>query len=683
MNLYETIKNLFLTKNVRNKTDFINTNTILDKENTTITHHPSQKEEDAELFQSYNPFSVMGINLSNSQLDADNTITMWRNYSLYPEAENAIDEITGEAINRDENGEFMKLDLSPIINEYGKSSAEPLVSEVRYAFDKFCLLTDYEENVEEYFQQFYIDGVMNWETVYPKNEKELIEKGIIDCQLLSPIGFRKVKIRNPVTDKDSFMATNKDYINGRDAELLYGNIENKTAEYDSNREYTFYYYDKSSNLNNSNYNANASSDATEDLTTQIIFDEEQIISSNTGKYDPVKKIYFSYMNKTIRSLRSLYMVEDAIIIYRIGHSSAKRAFYVNTKGMKAKNAEQYLKNLMTNYSSKMFYNSSDGSISNYNTTRSIGTENYWFLKNADGTNSVDVVTLDALSSFDITNMADLDYFVKKVRESFGTPTGRMDKANSQTQFSYDSNNSILREEIRFSKMTTGIKRKFINFIYEFIKRDLVARRIIGIDDWYDLKKLIQFRFHGENEFARKAKFALLAQRVQLSDQLMPYITEHKFYSKKWLKTTIWEMTDEEIEEQIEQIEIESIEDTVRVGEQEQEMAGFDQGGGGSDLGHGYSGSFEPLSQEQGDIADDAFPDFESPEEAPAPEETPTEETPAPEELNQSVKPKKSHDDLILETLKKYDSKVNEGNVISISGLKFKKTNGLFVKQETV
>lgn len=665
MQIFETIKNLFLTKNIRNKDNIVSPLNISSKESTSVTHDIKQIESDSELYSHFDPFSIYSINMSNSNLSSDELIRCWRSYSIYQESINCLDDVVGEAINRDAEGDFLNLDLSDVETKYEKRSSQRLIDEIRYSYDKFNLLTEFDDKVEDYFRQFYVDGSLNAEVIYPKDDKQLVEQGIIDCQILSPIGLRKVKIRNPkILNKDEFINYNKDYLIGTDTadvDLLYGNMEKE--EYKPNREYTFFYYDKTASPTNN-------IDGEPDEQMQIIFDEEQLISANSGSYNPEKKIYLSYMNKSIRALRSLYMVEDAILVYRMSHSSAKRVFNLDVKKMNRKDAEKYLTNLMEKYSSKMFYNASDGTISNYNTTRSIGTENYWFLKNPDGSKSVEVETLDALTNFEITNMADLDYFIRKVKESFGTPVGRADKANSQTSFSYDSNNMILREELRFSKMVTSYKRKFIQFIYEFIMRDLIARRVIGMDDWYDVKKMIKFRFYGENDFLRKQRYSLLAQQVELSDRLMSYVTEHKFFSKKWLKNTIWEMSEEDIKEQQEQIELETIEENLRQEEQEQEVGDFESGGG-RDLGSGYDSPFEPLPPEMGNVSDDVFPDFESPEEAPEPMSE-------PEELTSSI-PQIDRTDLIFETMNKIKDKIKDGTALYIEGIEYIKKNGLFVE----
>lgn len=675
MKLFEAIKDKFLTKNHsrKGKEPTVDPKFISNQEDTTVTHSLKQRDDDFVLDQ-YDPYSVFGLNIHNASFSQNETIKQWRNYSLYPESKDCLDTITNEAINRDDKGDFIRIDLDDIVDMYGKKSAKPLIDEIRFSYDKFNLLTNFEEDAETLFKRHFIDGALYYEVVYPKDENKRKEEGITDCILLSPLGFKKVIIKNPIIqDKDRFYNDNKEYVTPREADLIYANMENEdNAGYSPNREYTFYYYDETYDNDQQTNDYQKPNFGVEESDEKKIFDEEQIVSCDSGDYDNTKKMYLSYINPCIRSLRNLYMIEDAIIIYRLQYSHAKRAFHINTKKMNRKNAETYLRKLMDRYSSQMYYNTSDGSITTRNSTQAIG-ENYWFLKNDDGTKSVDIESVEALTNFDITNLADLDYFVNKVQKAFRVPINRRDRKESSTMYNYDTNNTILREEARFTKNVTAIKRRFIQMIYEFIYRDLVARNIIAVSDWYDIKKYIKFRFNGENEFARIQKFGLLQQQADLSDRLINYVTgEIKFFSKKWLLKTVWEMTDEEIEEQKEQIELEQIEEKERLKDKEQAVGGDeygDFGGVGADIGGGYDRPFEPLNPDAGDIGGDVFPDFESPEEMGGADKQPTIHE---EPITDSVEPVE-YDNIILDNIRK---QTKEGETTTLNNKRYIKRNGL-------
>jgi hypothetical protein len=115
--------------------------------------------------------------------------------------------------------------------------------------------------------------------------------------------------------------------------------------------------------------------------------------------------------------------------------------------------------------------------------------------------------------------------------------------------------------------------------------------------------------------------------------------------------------------------------------------------GGADLGHGYSGAFQPMDDDMGDVSDESFPDLDLPEEVTSPETTEQvsgeggaeqiQQEPATnteqEQLNQSVSIK-TRNDVILETLERFKDKVDELGKITIDNITFVKVNGIFVRQ---
>lgn len=89
----------------------------------------------------------------------------------------------------------------------------------------------------------------------------------------------------------------------------------------------------------------------------------------------------------------------------------------------------------------------------------------------------------------------------------------MNSETNQFNLSYDSSaTAISRDELKFTKFCNKHRNLFMEVVFEFLKRDLVARKIIGSDDWYFIKKMIRFRFNNENEFAKVKKFQLMTQQ---------------------------------------------------------------------------------------------------------------------------------------------------------------------------
>jgi hypothetical protein len=672
MNLFESIYRKFLTKNHR-VPDQHAPNQVSTKEKTTITHNINQVENEY-IVSDWDPFSIYGTNVGANIgiIQHDLLIRRWRAFSNQPEAAQCLDEILNEAINPGDDGEWYKIDLSKVEEKYETNSSQPLIEDIRDSHEKFKMLLNFDENIDNLFLQFMIDGQINCEAIYPKSQKEMIEKGIVDAQIISPIGLRRIKIRNPqIRDEATFIENNREYLNASDAEAIYKEIEKDESGYDEDREYVFYYYDKSSNQTEQDFGYNSHS---EDDDT-IIFDDEQIISANSGKWDSAAKIYLSPIQRAIRSLNHIQLIEDSIVIFAITKANQKRMFKVNTGGMNRKTSDQYVEMLKNKYSQKKFYNSSTGEISDRKVTQTIN-EDFW-VSVKDGQASLEVVNVEGVANASFETMEELNYFRRKARESFGIPITRLNSESNTTYLGYDSGAATInRDEEKFSKQVHKYLIRLMELEYEFIRRDLVAKRIIGTDDWYYIKQMIRFVFTNENNYVKIKKLMLLEQQLTLLERIDPW-REKGYYSKKYIERELLGRTEEEIEKMRDEIEEEIIEADVRIESQERmlEEPGFGGGGGG------YSGGFTPLPSSAGEIGGDVFPEGfgEVPENEPemAPEPETPEEAPTPEELNQSVKETKRHN-LILETLKKYSDKVPENGFVTIDKKRFKKSGGIFI-----
>jgi hypothetical protein len=646
------------------------------REKTTLTHNINQIENDNVQSES-DPFSMYGSGINLSNLNQDMLIRRWRAFSVHPEASRALDEILNEAVNFGDDDDFMKLDLSKVDEEYETNSARPLVDEIRDTFEKFKMLTDFDENVDNLFLQFLIDGQINYEAIYPIDEAEQKEKGIIDVQLLSPIGLRKIKIKNPIVrDEESFLENNKEYLTATDAANVYDSIEKHPGGYDPNREYTFYYYDKSAITEQQEYNY---SNAYRDEEATVMFDDEQMITANSGKWDSTTKMYQSPINKAVRSLNHIMLIEDSILIFCITKSNQKRMFKVNTAGMNRKSADQYVNALKDKYSQKKFYNTSTGEISDRKVTQTIN-EDFWVAVRSDGTASLEVTNVEGVANASFAVMDELNYFRRKVFESFNIPSTRMNAETNTAYLGFDASAATInRDEQKFTKTTSKFRNRFMEIFFEFAKRDLIVRKVFGADDWYFIKKMIRLRYTNENEFATVKKFQLLTAQLDILDRIEPWRKEG-YYSKKYIEREVLNRTDEEITKMQEEIEEELIAGDVRIETQEQMLDGGMGGGGMS--GGGYSGGFTPLPSSAGEMGSDVFPEGfgeevpeNAPEEAPSPEEAP-----APEELNQSVKRNTRKDKLILETLEKYKTRVPEGGFITVAGKRFRRQSGIFLPE---
>ena len=128
-----------------------------------------------------------------------------------------------------------------------------------------------------------------------------------------------------------------------------------------------------------------------------------LIDGNNGQV-------LSYLNKSIKSLNQLRWMEDSIVIYRMARAPERRLFYIDVGNLPKQKAEQYLRDVMSRYRTKISYDQSTGEIKDDKKFMSM-LEDYW-LPRREGGRGTEVNTLPGGQN--LGELADLQYFKDKL-----------------------------------------------------------------------------------------------------------------------------------------------------------------------------------------------------------------------------------------------------------------------------
>ena len=111
-------------------------------------------------------------------------ILRYRQMSLIPEVDMAIDDIVQEAISSND------LDAQVGINLDATKMSDSIKSKVRDEFSEVLRLLRFNQTSSEIFRKWYVDGRMYFHLlVDPKNPK----KGIVGLRMIDPIQMKKVR----------------------------------------------------------------------------------------------------------------------------------------------------------------------------------------------------------------------------------------------------------------------------------------------------------------------------------------------------------------------------------------------------------------------------------------------------------------------------------------------------------
>jgi len=84
-----------------------------------------------------------------------------------------------------------------------------------------------------------------------------------------------------------------------------------------------------------------------------------------------------------------------------------------------------------------------------------------------------------------------------------------------------------------------------------LRVQLVSKGIIRADEWDDMSNFITFDYQEDNHFNELKDAELLTNRIQILQQLDPYIG--KYYSSMWVRKNILMQTDADIEQMDEEM----------------------------------------------------------------------------------------------------------------------------------
>ena len=424
-------------------------------------------------------------------------ITRYREMSMQPEIEGAIDDIVNEAIVNDDKGNGVEVNTDEL------KQSDQIKKKIRDEFEYVLKLLNFGNMGHDIFRRWYIDGRLFYHLVLDEKNPN---KGIQEVKYVDPRRIRKIREIQKVKDSTTGMEVIK-----------------KMNEY--------YLYNERGVIG-----------AHSNLGTKIAVDS--IVNVNSGLMDSKRAMVLSYLHKAIKPLNQLRMVEDATVIYRLSRAPERRVFYVDVGNMPTIKADQYLRDIMVKYRNKLVYDSSTGEIKDDRKHLSM-LEDFW-LPRREGGKGTEITTLPGGQN--LGELEDVKYFEKKLYKSLGVPISRLEPAQG---FSLGRSTEISRDELKFGKFIDRLRNKFSTLFDDILRVQLVLKRICTEEEWNEFKENIYYDFMKDNNFTELKEAEILLNRMGVLQMVDPYVG--RYYSKEWVRRNVLMMDDEDIEEIDEQI----------------------------------------------------------------------------------------------------------------------------------
>ena len=439
------------------------------------------------------------VDLEGTAKNEAELVTRYREMSLYPECESAIDDVVNEAIISNEHDDPVSLNLDKL------KQPESVKKRIHEEFDEVIKLLDFNNMAYEIFRRWYVDGRLFYHIMIDTKQPR---KGIQELRYIDPRRIRK--IRQPIK---------RTPVVGQNSKLIVPAYE----------EYFL-------------FNPAGLSSGT--LTQGVKISKDAISYSHSGLLDARNRMVLSHLHKAIKPLNQLRMLEDAVVIYRLARAPERRIFYIDVGNLPKAKAEQYVRDMMVRHKNRLVYDANNGEIKDARKFMTM-LEDYW-LPRREGGRGTEITTLPGGEN--LGQMDDVDYFRKKLYKSLSVPISRLEPDG---QFSLGRSGEITRDEVKYAKFVERLRDRFTHLFDYLLEIQLLLKGVMTREEWKDMKKDIKYDFQRDNYYAEIKEQDMMNNRLAVLGVVDAYAG--KYYSVEWIRKNILRQTEDEMKEMDQQI----------------------------------------------------------------------------------------------------------------------------------
>jgi hypothetical protein len=463
-----------------------------------VSFAPKQTDDGAAIVAEGGAYGTY-VDLDGSIRTEAELVNKYREMGLYPEVDQAIDDIVNEVITQEPEQEVVELILDDV--EITDRIKKLFIEE----FKQVLNLLEFNQISYEVFRRWYVDGRLYYHVITDeKNPKN----GIVELRYIDPRKIRKIK-----EQKRRKTANN--------VSMIQDGLE--------------YYIYNDKGFAKTSGNASIPSNTIGGLRIA----KDSIVHCTSGITSLNGDLVQSYLHKAIKPLNQLKAMEDSLVIYRISRAPERRIFYIDVGNLPKMKAEQYLRDQMTKFKNKLVYDSSTGEIRDDRKFMTM-LEDFW-LPRREGGKGTEITTLPGGQN--LGQMDDVIYFQRKLYKSLNVPISRLDP---EVQFNFGRATEITRDEVKFAKFVNRLRNKFSILFSKILERQLILKGIITPDEWDDIKQSVRFKFSQDNYYAELKETEILRDRMAILRDVDDYVG--KYYSHEYVRRKILHQSDEEIEE---------------------------------------------------------------------------------------------------------------------------------------
>ena len=440
------------------------------------------------------------VDLEGSAKSEAELVTRYREMSLQPECDSAIDDVVNEAIVYNEKEPAISIVLD---NLQGVGAG--IKKKIHEEFDNILRMLNFTTNSYDTFRKWYIDGRLYYHLVIDESNPRA---GIQELRYIDPRKIRKVKM--PIKKKDE--KTNTILTKG----------------------YLEYYIFHPRGINRSNQGLKISKDS--------------ICYCHSGLLDQRMLLVLGHLHKAIKPLNQLRMLEDASVIYRLARAPERRIFYIDVGNLPKIKAEQYLRDMMVKHKNKLVYDASTGEVRDDRKFMTM-LEDFW-LPRREGGKGTEITSLPGGQN--LGEMEDIEYFKRKLYKALNVPVSRMEAENN---FNLGRASEITRDELKFTKFIARLRNKFTTLFDQLLETQLILTGVTTRAEFREMREHIHYDFLEDNHFSELKNAEIMGDRLRLLGEVDSFVG--RYFSQEYVKKYILHMNEDDIKREADLIKKEA------------------------------------------------------------------------------------------------------------------------------
>ena len=264
----------------------------------------------------------------------------------------------------------------------------------------------------------------------------------------------------------------------------------------------------------------------------IPLDPGQIVHFRLHTSDPSHYPYGKSVASNARSIyKSLKMMEDAMLIYRLQRAPERRIFYIDTGALPSNKAEAHIKAQMDKFKKAKRYNSGNGTIEENFNTLAVD-EDFYIAVNGkqSGTKIETLPGADNLGEVD-----DVKYFRDKLLAALKIPKDYIVEKDQAP----DRKANLSQLDVKFARVITRIQRA------AEIGLELIAKRHLMIKGFPTVSvQNLKIKLPAPSDMARKRQMDLDDQKARVAQAIKAL----GIFPVEYIWKTYFQLNDHQIEE---------------------------------------------------------------------------------------------------------------------------------------